>query len=91
MHRIINIEGKHLRWIISGAVKEYFEQGRQQVDKEQFDYYVSDTCNRVHKYLTSGGGQGADGTASDFQCVLCAEISGIYGHPKLGDEVTVWW
>jgi ribosome modulation factor len=73
--RKITIEGQHLRWLITGLLIEHFQSTRASTEGESFDYIVSDTCNRVHKYLTSHGSKGTDGTASDMQCRACTEAA----------------
>lgn len=86
----VRIEGKHLRWIVTGALREYYKRINFEPTEEQFQHYVSDTCNRMHMYLTTGGAQGADGSASDLQCTLLLEVYGMFGYPKCG-EVTIFW
>jgi hypothetical protein len=84
-----SIEGKHLRWLIAGAVAEYFTKVLQKpAAGEDFQYYVDDTCNRTHKYLTAGGG--TTGWASDLQCSIAIDAA-IAFNVKLGDEVTIYW
>jgi hypothetical protein len=93
----INIEGTHLRWFIIGAmVRQQMESNRGDqltIDcshSSEFNHQLSDTCNRVHKYLTSGAQEGLGGGASDLQCRIGLEARQAFG-VKLGDSVEVFW
>lgn len=91
MSKRINIEGKHLRWFVAGAIALYLKQtAPTEPLGANFDWLVDDTCNRVHKYLTTNRAQGADGSASDLQCSICLEARKAFG-VQAGDTVEIYW
>lgn len=99
MTKAVKVEGKHVRWFAAGAVAEHLKHvsnGTAMLGAD-FDYLVSDTCNRIHKYLTTHGAQGPDGSASDMQCVACIEAAKAFlpeGLTTLNTrsiEVTIYW
>lgn len=92
----INIEGTHIRWFVIGALVQHSLEATGSPPKDmglpdgQFQHQVSDTCNRVHKYLTTEGREGAGGGASDIQCRIAINARTAFG-VQLGDAVEVFW
>jgi hypothetical protein len=88
----ISISGKMLRNFVIGSLYQYHRDTDMKIDKEDFDHFVNDTCNKLHKYLT--GGFSTNGSWSDIQCSIAWNVVSLFGihvHGPDKDEIEVRW
>lgn len=87
-----NISGKLLRHFITGVLYRYYRDSGTIIKDDNLDYYIDDTCTKLHKYMTNGFSAGGDW--SDIQCTIALDVCELLDIKLFdvlpGDTITIY-